>query len=636
MMKQRIIMIYAALAVAFSAHARHEAADTLEVAKVTAERGMVVSRTDSISLENTADVGQALMNIPGLTVTDMGGHAGLKTVSLRGMGTAHTEIFVDGIRVGNLQSGQSDLGLSGTDNFSTVTVDYIQNSINLTTARPEFRQGADGKENRMSLHAGFRTGSFGTHIPFIRLGWKLSENISTTAHAGGTFSDGDYPYHTTDKSGTAITKHRSGNDLKLLHAGIDFFGNFAKGYWQAKAYLNSSDRGTPGSIDWPSQDRQKDRNSYVQGSLRLNSGIYRLDASTKASYDEMQYMGSWGESMYEQSEIQLNTSHLFKVRDWWHMSASLGGQWDRLESGNYGPLPNGAASMSGISRMKVRSAVAGSIILNWLKADIALEYNALRDTESGNAILSQSNLSPSAGVRFRIIEDLEIAAFGRRALRTPVFNELYYIGFGNPALKPEDAWMTGIGAEWKHESGKKMTISAKADAFFNWLEDKITSSPSSHDPNIWLPYNIGKVFSAGADLSCSLRYTGKQWKTGGNVRYTFQDARDKTPGSQSFDCQIPYIARHSLVISGDGSWKCWRLDARWNCRTGRTDSSGSLEDWNTLDISLSRKFRLNRRASAPEAEISISGTNITDNSYELSRGYPMPGRSIMLGLSLDF
>lgn len=631
-MKHRIIMISAALAVAVSAHAMHEAGDTLEVATITAGKGMVVSRTDSISLHGTPDVGKALMNIPGLTVTDMGGHAGLKTVSLRGMGTAHTEIFIDGIRMSNLQSGQPDLSLLGMENFSSIIIDYAQNSIDFITARPVFRQKDNGDYRTFSMNAGFMTGSFGTYIPSLRMGWELSDRICMAAEAGGTFSDGDYPYRTTDENGSDVQMRRSGNDLRQIHAGADIFGNLENGYWQAKTYLNFSDRGAPGSITWPTQERQKDRNLYIQGSLRWNSGRYRLTASTKASYDRMDYMSSWGDSRYGQGEIQLNTSHMYRLKDWWHVSAALGGQWDLLESGNYGIVTEAATSGKGISRMEVRSALATSFILNRFKADISLEYKNIHDTGNDTGT---GYLSPSAGLRFRLAENLELSAFGRRACRVPMFNELYYIGFGNPGLKPENGWLTDVGAEWELNICRTMTFALKTDGFFNWLDDKITSSPSSHDPNIWLPYNIGKVFSAGADLSGTLRYEGNRWKACGNVRYTFQDARDRTPGSDSFGMQIPYIARHSLVISGEAAWKEWRIDAIWNCRTGRTDGSGPLDDWDTVDLSLSRRIRPSRRPAGPEAKVSISARNLADTRYELSRGYPMPGRSVVIGICLD-
>ena len=62
-------MIAAALTAAVSAHARHVAADTLEVAMVTAERGMIVSRTDSVSLNGMTDAGDLRQCRPGISHT---------------------------------------------------------------------------------------------------------------------------------------------------------------------------------------------------------------------------------------------------------------------------------------------------------------------------------------------------------------------------------------------------------------------------------------------------------------------------------------------------------------------------------------------------------------------------------------
>ena len=67
----------------------------------------------------------------------------------------------------------------------------------------------------------------------------------------------------------------------------------------------------------------------------------------------------------------------------------------------------------------------------------ALEYAGVWD--KGGA--SWNSLSPSAGLRFTLLEGVDLVAFGRRAYRTPTFNELYYPGYGNPALKPEDAYL---------------------------------------------------------------------------------------------------------------------------------------------------------------------------------------------------
>lgn len=620
-------MIAAALTAAVSAHARHEAADTLDVATVTAERGMIVSRTDTLSLEGFTDAADAMNGIPGLTVTDMGGQAGLKTVSLRGMGTSHTAIYIDGIRVGNLQSGQSDLGMLGIENFRAAVVDYAQNSINFISASPRIQQG-----RKFTADISFKGGSFATYFPSASIGWKIKDKISMSLNVGGTFSKGDFPYYNSTAEGQTQIVRRSGNDLKQWRAGIDVYGKMDEGTWQAKAYLNSSDRGIAGSVDWPSSDRQKDRNMFLQGSMDKKFGKYRLKVSAKGSYDDMEYFSSWGDSRYEQTEFQLNSSHTYRIREWWDVSLALGGQADKLMSGNYGTESDGNAAADGITRLMFRSSLGTGITLERLKASAAVEYEGLHDNTGGNEHLSLGAVSPSASVRFSITDALDLVAFGRRAYRVPVFNELYYIGFGNKSLKPEDAWMTDLGVQWNPSSSRNWKIAAKADAFFNWLDNKITAAPSSHDPDIWLPYNIGKVFSAGWDISARASYISKDWNVGISAEYTMVDARDKTQDSSSYDRQIPYIARHSLTATGEIGWKGWQIDAVWNLREGRSGSTSDLPGWNTLDIGFSKSFRTGKADEGRSIRIILRARNLTDNRYELSSGYPMPGRSLMAGL----
>ena len=85
--------------------------DTLKAVTVVADRGVVVSRTDTLTVHPSQDVSSTLQQLPGLYVGDYGSLAGLKSVSLRGFGSPHTAIYIDGIRVANIQSGQNDLGM---------------------------------------------------------------------------------------------------------------------------------------------------------------------------------------------------------------------------------------------------------------------------------------------------------------------------------------------------------------------------------------------------------------------------------------------------------------------------------------------------------------------------------------------
>lgn len=128
-------------------------------------------------------------------------------------------------------------------------------------------------------------------------------------------------------------------------------------------------------------------------------------------------------------------------------------------------------------------------------------------------------------------------------------------------------------------------------------------------------------------------YESGGWECSFDARYSFQSAVDVTPDSYSFGERIPYVSKHSVVLDASVAWKGFELSPRWILRSGRYDSSGELPDWNTLDLTLSRKFAL---PALTDLTVYVSGRNLSDCRYELVTGYPMPGRSFIAGIALSF
>ena len=579
--------------------------DTLHAVTVTADKGVVISRTDTLHITNTFDITGELHQVPGLQLGDYGGFAGLKTVSLRGMGSPHTAVYVDGVRVGNVQSGQGDMGMLDIENFSSAVVDYAQNSISFNTARPTFGH------SRVGGKATFKAGSFGTYLPAARIDLKLSERIALSINAAGVISKGDFP--------VADGATRVNNDIRQVRGGVNLFGSMKDGDYHVKAFYNATERGTPGSISWPSEDRQKDMNAYLQGVMKKSfSPLYTLRLSAKAGYDDIYYTSSWGDSQYGQTELQLNSSHVFSINSWWKVSLAADIQWDKLASTNYSA-----------TRTTAISAVSTSFNLNRLSLNAAAEFSGYFDRGEG----SRHAISPSVDFRVRVIDGLDIVGFARRAYRVPMFNELYYVGYGNPDLKPEDAWLTDVGVDFHRQVSRTWNFKAKVDGFYNILSNKITSAPTAEDPNIWLPYNIGKVRAIGLDLVTGADFTYGEWKGEMDLRYSYQSAVDRTPDSYSYGQQIPYIAKHTVTASVKASWKGYELNPRWVLKSGRNDATGNLADWNTLDLTLSKTFKLRGPLSLC---INIAARNLLDCRYELVSGYPMPGRSFIAGITISF
>ena len=580
------------------------APDTLQAVTVVADRGVVVSRTDTVRIQSLLDVGGTLLYVPGLYVGDYGSASGLKTASLRGLGSAHTAIYLDGVRVGNVQSGQADLGMLDLASLSNVVIDYAQNSLSFNTARPVFRNRPVAGTAKMAA------GSFGTWQPYANVAVKLGERWSLSAHAGGLVTNGKFPL--SDGS------FRSNNDMKQLQTGIDLFGNLQGSDFHAKIYYNGSDRGTPGSLDWPSPDRQTDRNFGAQAVLKKSfSPLYTLNLSAKGAYDRLFYKSEWGDTDYKQTEFQLNSAHKFHLASWWDVSLAADVAFDKLNSTLY-------------QQQRWGTVLALATAFRWerFKADIALEYDGTFD----KGVAPLHSLSPSADIRFTIVEGLDLVAFGRRAFRAPTFNELYYPGYGNSALKPEDAWMADLGVDF-NRTLKNWQLEFRADGYFNHLTNKIISAPSPDDPNVWMPYNVGKVQALGADVLGNVVYfTATGWMAGITVRYGYQKALDKTPDSYTFNQPIPYVAAHTLIINPLVAYKGWMLGATWNLRAGRRDSVGAMPNWNTVDIQFGKDFTLRTCTLG----VRLTVRNLNNCRYETVSGYPMPGRSIMGGLVFNF
>ena len=93
------------------------------------------------------------------------------------------------------------------------------------------------------------------------------------------------------------------------------------------------------------------------------------------------------------------------------------------------------------------------------------------------------------------------------------------------------------------------------------------------------------------------------------------------------------MARHSVTLGADASYRGWCLRLNWVSRSGRRDASGTLPAWNTLDLTAQKSFCIK---GFGELALNIGAKNLTDFRYEAVRGYPMPERSFIGGVEFRF
>ena len=96
---------------------------------------MQVMSGKSIKNIQALNVSDAVKHFSGVSIKDYGGIGGLKTISVRSLGSNHTSVSYNGIAVTDVQSGQIDIGRFSLDNVESISLITGQNDQIFVTAR---------------------------------------------------------------------------------------------------------------------------------------------------------------------------------------------------------------------------------------------------------------------------------------------------------------------------------------------------------------------------------------------------------------------------------------------------------------------------------------------------------------------
>lgn len=90
--------------------------------KVTSTTPVQVLSHRQLQQQGITDIADALRRFSGVNVKDYGGAGGMKTVSVRSLGSQHTAVAYDGVTVTDCQSGQIDLSRFSLDNIKSLSL----------------------------------------------------------------------------------------------------------------------------------------------------------------------------------------------------------------------------------------------------------------------------------------------------------------------------------------------------------------------------------------------------------------------------------------------------------------------------------------------------------------------------------
>ncbi len=635
--------------------------DTLVQAVVTASakpsvtvQGAPLQVMDKGSFEKLGikELHEAVKRFSGVQIKDYGGIGGVKTVSVRSLGTQHTAISYDGVTVSNAQSGQIDIGRFNLDNVEMVTLsigqtdDIFQSArmyasaglLNIRTTKPQFEEG-----RKSHIGAAMKLASFGTYNPALHYRQKLGDRWTLSMNGDWLTSNGEYPFILTNGN-IQTTEKRYNSDVNIIRYEANLYGEFKHGGEIAfKGNWMSSQRGLPGSVIYYNSDARErlwDEAGFIQGYYRTHLGNkWQLQGQLKYNYawnkyteENESYSNGIRKDYFTQKEIYGAVSVKYEPTGKVDFVLSQDLFRNTLEASysnfvyptRYTSLTVMAAKYSS-GRLNVTASLLSTYITEELRV--------------GNATPDRFRLSPAASISYKLFpnRNIRVRASYQDIFRTPTFNDLYYDRVGNSALNPEVARQFNVGLTWRAGfSGVLDEVSLQADAYYNKVEDKIVALPTLF---VWRMLNMGEVCIKGADVNFGASFTfanGMRGRVHGN--YSYQYAVDVTDKSgKNYKHQIPYTPRYagnlSLSLMGRLCDFGYLMSAVGDRFALPQNTWGNLMDgYIEHSVSLGRQFDM----GWGKLHLQLECQNITDVQYDVIQYYPMPGRSFRFTLKFNY
>lgn len=588
------------------------------------------------------NAGDAVKRFAGSNVRDYGGIGGLKTVSVRNLGAAHTAVSYDGVAVSNCQAGQIDVGRFSLDNVSSLSLavghddDLLQSArlyasagvLKIDTEKPYFENTNHISELKLS------GGSFGFVSPTFRHWQKLGTATSLAANINYLRADGRYPFVLENGKLTSEEK-RQNSDIQSYQGEANLFHSFSDNdEMRIKAYYFRSERGLPGSVvlyNNHSDERLWDENFFAQARYKKQfSSKVSMQVQGKFNYawnkyedKGAEYVGGKQTDINRQNEYYLSASVLYKPTQNIDLSFAQDGAINDLHTnGANSPEPLRYTSLTALNARfhGSRFNAHGTLVATYITDDV----------KNGNKPEARKRLSPAISLSYRLLENQQfyVRAMYKNTFRVPTFTDLYYLRVGNTNLKPEKTTEYTAGITW---SGRKIMgldfLSLTVDGYFNRVNDKIIAFPSTY---VWKMQNYGKVNIYGIDATLA---TGM--KLNNNIlfnlsaNYSWQNAIDITNSdAKNYKHQLPYTPEHSGNVSFTAEMPWVNVGYSIGIVGKRYYLAQNIEaneigGYCEHTATVWREFKLNNTVLRVQADI----INLTNAQYEVIKYYPMPGRS---------
>ena len=385
---------------------------------------MVIERAE-IEARQVQSLPDLLKTLPGVQITTLGGRGHVSSLFIRGTNSNHSLVLMNGRPVAAMVAGTPDLSQIPLDNIERI--EYIRgpraavyganaiggviNLISKTSAK-----------NGSETHLKGGVGSHGYGQGQVRTVQALGEQTDMNLLVGYERTDG------FDVVAGAQQPDRDGFDSLNGQFGLNHAFNDA---WSADFNAQGYDNQTEMDDPYMSSDQSRVQAFQYDGGLKYQSGA--LSSRLEASYGENKLKSLWesnGESSAE--PIHTGLTRFSWINNWSGvegLSLTGGADWQQEQ-------------MKSDSRSYGQSFNAPDRDNTGLFAVASYRWQALLGELSGRTDDNDQygrNNTWSAAAGLDINENHNIRLSYGTAFKAPTFLDLYYPGYENPDLKPEES-----------------------------------------------------------------------------------------------------------------------------------------------------------------------------------------------------
>lgn len=552
------------------------------------------------------------------------GVSGISSISIRGTSPAHTVVSWKGMPVQNPMLGQADASLISGPMLSSAS---LKEGGNTTLAVSEnfggiLQLGNPGKKEN-EVRIGSSAANFGAFHQWGSFVRKIRRSL-ISATVWNQSAENNFVFY---KDGIRKKQTHNHRNFKGIDASIEIpLGTNSK--LDVSIWSQASEREiAPSLFESSSEARQEDENHrfLIQGSGQMHLWNWKL--SSGLSFDRLLYA--------DPKAGIFSNSRIYQNLNWFETSRQKGNFNFKLE----GMMTSAVVQSSAYKLKTSLKRLSSNATISFRFKDIPVEIISSLKTDHiqyGQNRTPGFCLLPSFSGKWTEPVWGEFKAGWHRKYRFPTLNDLFWPMSGNPDLVPESGYTADFA--WKKSKNIRTgtTLDCKINIYQTSVRNFIQWLPSN---NFWTPSNVGNVRIQGMNLAPGVQFHHQKADIilgfdVGICRSVFTDSR--FPGDDSKGKQLIYIPvfQSQLSLGIQMKWIDLKVSAE---QTGKrnTDPSGqrTLSGFTILNARIGSLIEV---SNASKLKLFLEGRNLTNSSYQMVVGYPMPLRQFAMGIELHF